>query len=430
MRIEPCRMQLLALLVATAISLPAVAAAQQRIAVPERPRLITSTPTEVFRIGTDEGESWEMLANVAAVAFDKQDNLYILDAGNFRVLVFDKAGKFVRQIGKQGQGPGEITFARAMVVDANGDVVVYDMGRGGYTIFGPDGTYKRTITGASDARIMGGSSMQAAPGGGVITRVQSLMVRAESGPVAPPTGPVKTPIVHVPLADGAEPKTLFDLEIPPPKIIEQGGGGNQRRIMMSIAPPVFTPTVAWGVVPTGGIAINDTDQYAVRVLDANGRVQRVFSTGVAPRKVTNRDRDAAREQRRRQLENPSGMGGIRVSNVNGQMSYSFGGPGGPQMSKAQIEEQLQSMEFAETVPLVRGLFTDASGRIWVQRTSDRNPVEPGVIDLLHHDGRYIGSINGQELPGAVSPGGLAAYITRDELDIEQVVVKRLPADWR
>jgi len=168
----------------------------------------------------------------------------------------------------------------------------------------------------------------------------------------------------------------------------------------------------------------------VRASDANDRVQSVFSPGVEPRKVTNRDRDAAREQRRRQLENPSGMGGIRVSNVNGQMSYSFGGPGGPQMSKAQIEEQLQSMEFAETVPLVRGLFTDASGRIWVQRTSDRNPVEPGVIDLLHHDGRYIGSINGQELPGAVSPGGLAAYITRDELDIEQVVVKRLPADWR
>ena len=75
-------------------------------------------------------------------------------------------------------------------------------------------------------------------------------------------------------------------------------------------------------------------------------------------------------------------------------------------------------------------WLDYPGRIWVQRTSEQNPVEPGVIDLLRHDGRYIGSLRGQELPGAVSPGGLAAYITRDEMDIEQVVVRRLPADWR
>jgi hypothetical protein len=416
-------------LVLAASFFAAPATAQQRVAVPERPRLIGSQPTDLFRIGTDEGESWEMLSNVGAVAFDKQDNLYVLDAGNFRVLVFDRTGKFVRQIGKQGQGPGEITFARAMVVDAGGDIVVYDMGRGGYTIYGPDGTYKRTLTGASDARILGGSNMQPAPGGGVVTRTQTMLRATGGGPITPPTGPVKTPIVFVPLADGAEPKTLFEIEMPPPKIVEQGGSGNNRRIVMSMAPPVFTAPIGWGVLPSGGIAINDSDTYAVRVLDGSGRVQRVFSTGQEPRRVSNRDREAAREQRRDQLRNPSGTGGISVRNVNGQTSYSFGG-GAPQITDAQIEDQIRTMEFAETVPLVRGLFTDISGRIWVTRTSDESPVEPGVIDLLDHDGRYIGSVRSQETPAAVSASGLAAYIIRDEMDIEQVVVRRLPADWK
>lgn len=416
-------------LILAASLLASPAAAQQRVAVPERPRLIDSQPAELFRIGTDEGESWEMLSNVGAVAFDKQDNLYVLDAGNFRVLVFDRTGKFVRQIGKQGQGPGEITFARAMVVDAGGDVVVYDMGRGGYTIYAPDGTYKRTLTGATDSRILGGSNMQPAPGGGVVTRTQTMLRATGGGPVTPPTGPVKTPIVFVPLADGEEPKTLFEIEMPPPRIIEQGGGGNNRRIVMSMAPPVFTAPIGWGVLPTGGIAINDSDTYAVRVLDGSGRVQRVFSTGQQPRRVSNRDRDAAREQRREQMRNPSGTPGISVRNVNGQTSYSFGG-GAPQITDAQIEEQIRTLEFAETVPLVRALFTDATGRIWVTRTSEQNPVEAGVIDLLHHDGRYIGSLRNQETPAAVSTNGLAAYIIRDEMDIEQVVVRRLPADWK
>jgi hypothetical protein len=408
---------------------PAAAAAQQRVTIPERPSFLTSKPAEVFRIGTDEGESWEMLSNVASVAFDRQDNLYVLDAGNHRVLVFDRGGRFLRQIGEQGQGPGEITFARAMVVAANGAVVVYDMGRGGYTIFDADGTYRSTISGATDSRILGGSNMQAAPGGGVVTRVQNVLRPGSGGALTPPTGPVKTPIVVHPLTEGATGKTLFEIEMPPPKIIEQGGSGNNRRIVMSMAPPVFTAPVGWGVLPTGGIAVTTTDDYAVRVLDADGRVQRVFSTGQQPRRVSNRDREAAREQRREQLRNPSSTGGISMRNVNGQTSYSFGG-GAPQLTDAQIEDQLETLEFAETVPLIRGLFTDGTGRIWVQRTSDQDPTENGVIDLIQHDGRYIGSLRGEDTPGAVSPGGLAAYITRDEMDIEQIVVRRLPADWK
>jgi hypothetical protein len=410
---------------------PATAKAQQRISVPERARIIASKPSELFRIGAEEGESWELLSNVRSVAFDREDNLYILDAGNFRVLVFDRNGAYVRQIGKQGEGPGEITFAQAMVVDANGDVVVYDMGRGGYTVYSRDGTYRTTITGAQDSRILGGSGFQAAPRGGVVARTTTMLRPGGPGGGAGRgalSGPTKSPIIHHPLTATGEVRTLYEIEMPPPKVIESGSSTN-RRIMVSLTPPVFTPAIGWGVLPTGGLALSTSADYAVQVLDATGRVQRIFSTGETPRRVTNRDREHAREQRREALRNPSGGGGMTVRNVNGQTSYSFGGAG-PALSDAQIEENVGTLEFAEVVPLVRSLFTDDLGRIWVMRTSDENATENGVLDLLDHTGRYIGSVRGESTPAAVSATGLAAYLTRDDLDIEQVVVKRLPADWK
>jgi hypothetical protein len=406
------------------------AAAQQRIAVPERPRLITSAPTELFRIGAEEGESWELLSNVRSLAFDAQDNLYVLDSGNFRVLVFDADGTFVRQIGKQGEGPGEITFALGMVVDAKGDVVVYDMGRGGFTVYGRDGSYKTTITGSQDSRLLGGTGLQAVPGGGIALRTTSVFRGGPGQPVTQPTGPTKAPIVVHPLTPNGAVRTLYEIEMPPPTVVESGNANN-RRVMVSMSQPVFSPAVGWGVLPTGGIALNTGDAYAVQVLGADGRVQRVFSTGAKPRAVSNRDREQARDQRRASMRNPTSGPGIAVRNVNGQTSYSFSGPGnGSPPSDAQIEESVRSLEFAETVPLVRGVFTDGSGRIWVTRTSEDNPTQDGFIDLLDSSGRYIGSLTGESVPAAVSASGLAAYITRDELDIEQVVVRRLPADWK
>jgi hypothetical protein len=34
------------------------------------------------------------------------------------------------------------------------------------------------------------------------------------------------------------------------------------------------------------------------------------------------------------------------------------------------------------------------------------------------------------VPSAVSSSGLAAWVERDEFDIEKIVVRRLPGDWR
>jgi hypothetical protein len=86
------------------------------------------------------------------------------------------------------------------------------------------------------------------------------------------------------------------------------------------------------------------------------------------------------------------------------------------------------MEFADIIPAITSITVDPSGRIWVVRRPERvGDVAP--IDLIGRDGTYIGTLVKQSVPRAVSASGLAAYVERNALDIEQVVVRRLPPSW-
>lgn len=63
--------------------------------------------------------------------------IYVLDAGNGRIQVFDSAGKYITQWGREGSGVGKFDFGNgataedfvgSVAVDADGIIYVADMG--------------------------------------------------------------------------------------------------------------------------------------------------------------------------------------------------------------------------------------------------------------------------------------------------------------
>ena len=57
------------------------------------------------------GES-DYVYKPGAVALDEQGNIYVLDSGNHRLVVFSSEGEHLYSIGQRGQGPGEFQFSR------------------------------------------------------------------------------------------------------------------------------------------------------------------------------------------------------------------------------------------------------------------------------------------------------------------------------
>lgn len=67
--------------------------------------LVSLHGTEIWRVGGDE--EGPVLGAVADVIVDEDQNVYVLDSQLCRVLVFDGDGRYLRDLGGEGDGPGE-----------------------------------------------------------------------------------------------------------------------------------------------------------------------------------------------------------------------------------------------------------------------------------------------------------------------------------
>ena len=77
----------------------------------------------------------------SGLAFDENDNLYLVDSLNHRVQVFTKEGKFLSTWGRFGIGDGEFDHPWGIEIDKNGDVYVADWRNDRIQKFAPDGRF-------------------------------------------------------------------------------------------------------------------------------------------------------------------------------------------------------------------------------------------------------------------------------------------------
>lgn len=407
---------LLAAALLAAALLSADAAAQDRVVrLPERDRALAGTPAQVFAIGRADGAAHETFGEVTGVAFDASDNLYVLDRQAARVMVYDRTGRFVRQIGSQGEGPGELMVPLQLAVGADGTVIISDIGRRGYSLFRPDGTFLRNVVMEDWMPGMSGG-INWHPRGGIVSTHRPAFGPARPGSTTQTQNVL--PLLFQPIG-GGQPTRLYD--IPQTLRIEQQSSAPGQVNVRVTPPPTFSPAVLFGVLPNGQMVLSFTPGYTVRILDASGQTVRYLQRPMRPRLTTDADRERARAETRENMQ--SGRGMIRVTIGGG------GRPGRDGPSRQEIERRLSEMEFADTIPALRGLRVAPSGKLWIERTG---PVvgESGPIDLVTPEGQYLGTITGSALPDAISRSGLAAYIERDEDDVQRVVVRRLPEGWR
>ncbi len=402
------------------------AVAQQVTNLPAQDRVIEPSLDRVYSVGSLDGADWETFGEVRGTAFDSAGDLYILDTQSSRVVVVGPDGKLVREVGSPGDGPGELGGPVGFAVLRDGTIVVTDMGHQAYVVYGPDGKFRKQLSFRRDGGMVRIGDIEPDPrGGAILTGGGGMSISMSMGPGQRPELPAARPIQRIPL-DGQEaaPLTLVDAWQPPRDAHPQEIKGGGMRFSMAMAGPrTFEPGLYLGPLPDGGLAYVDSSDYTVKVTDADGRIQRVVKRPFQPRPVTDRMEQAEKERRLEDLEAGEGP----------RMVVRMGSPGGgvrtvdPAAIKEMMKNQIDQMEFYPEVPVLMGLSTGWNGKIWVQRRG-AEPTEKGAVDVLRPDGMYVGTLaeDGIGIPDSFGPGGLVAYVTKDEMDVPKVEVRRLP----
>jgi len=99
---------------------------------------------ENLSLGVEEGTEEYMFYGPLQMAVDEELNIYVLDIRNFKLMKYDKDGKFVWKTGRHGQGPEEFQALRNLKISPSGEIVVLD-NRSLLKFYNKAGVYLRVI---------------------------------------------------------------------------------------------------------------------------------------------------------------------------------------------------------------------------------------------------------------------------------------------
>ena len=101
---------------------------------------------EDLSLGGPEAQGDYAFGQIRTFIVDDAGSIYVLDQQASHVKVFDKAGKYLRTIGRQGQGPGELENPMTLSFNrTSGELAVHQSSRR-MSYFKTDGTFLRHLS--------------------------------------------------------------------------------------------------------------------------------------------------------------------------------------------------------------------------------------------------------------------------------------------
>jgi len=103
---------------------------------------VFSLEEELSIRSTEEKEEY-MFGYTVSIAVNDNGDIYILDIQQKNIRVFDRRGKYVKTIGRPGQGPGEMEMPTQIQITSQNELVAFDLRRRSLEYFSLDGEFLR-----------------------------------------------------------------------------------------------------------------------------------------------------------------------------------------------------------------------------------------------------------------------------------------------
>jgi hypothetical protein len=360
-----------------------------------------------WSVGSLEGDGNYTFGSIKEFAVGPANEVFIFDGQYVALRQYDSTGKFIRNIGGKGTGPGEYERVNGIAVHEDGRLVMWNATNATVSAYSPD----MELTGSWPV-----------PGSASFNTSNSIMVDTEGNTY------VRTRVGDPPPGDNmatsgrmfgitgllryATDGTVRDSLRPPdiiidvPRLIASVEGNTS----MTNVP--WSPQFMWTFSPLGAFVSGRGDAYAINVTTFDGRVTRMEMEGarVPVAAAEREDNERVTTANMRQTDPNWKWNGAPIPDVKPYFkAISVGRDGRIWVSLSQPGEEIPENE----MPAPRILDgREFPARKWREGTT---------FDVFESDGRYVGRVAmPPRTTWRAAKGEHVWAVTRDSLDLEQI----------
>ncbi len=327
---------------------------------------------EDLSIGSVEDEKY-MFYRIGDIAVDSQNNIYVLDGGNYRIQKFDKDGNYLQTIGRKGEGPGEFMRPFNIFLDELSNIYVMELRK--LHLFNPKGNYIKSVV--PPMFIMG---FAVEPGGNIIGHGLISTAKAQNFGIKllDSEGKITKNIAEFPgLTNVSKGDTLFSFT------------------------HSYRPQLAFSPVEKKGAVYGYGAEYKLIVTDFSGEASLIIEKDEPPQSITRREKDKI---------------------IDDTLERTADNEGG-RWPRDVIEE---GANFPGHRPFFDEIASDDTGRIYVKKLkSVLDESKEGDYDIFSADGYFLYTTKFTLSRGLIKGGFLYDTSYSDETGEYKVIRYRI-----